>query len=153
MKKLMLLCSMLVVLGTACKKESSTTVSAAEQAAADDAQIQAYIKANGITATKDASGLYYQVITPGSGAYPTSSSTVNVNYNGKFLDGTSFDSGNYNNSLSGVIQGWQIGVPKINTGGRILLLIPSALAYGPSGRGTIPANKVLMFTVDLLSFR
>lgn len=152
MKKIMLLCSMLVLLGTACKKDDSANY-AAEQAAVDDASIQAYIKANGIVATKDPSGVYYQVITPGTGAYPTSSSTVNVNYTGKFLDGTTFDSGNYNNSLSGVIQGWQIGVPKINTGGRILLLIPSALAYGPSGRGTIPANKVLMFTVDLLSFR
>ncbi len=144
---------MLILWGTACKKDSSDNVSAAEQAAADDAKIQAYIKANGITATKDPSGLYYQVITPGTGAYPTSSSAVNVNYNGKFLDGTSFDSGNYSNSLSGVIQGWQIGVPKINTGGRILLLIPSALAYGPSGRDRIPGNTVLMFTVDLLSFR
>ncbi len=143
---------MLVLWVTACKKDDSSNY-AAEQAIVDDNAIQAYIKANGITATKDASGLYYQVITPGTGGYPTSSSTVNVNYTGKFLDGTTFDSGNYNNSLSGVIQGWQIGVPKINTGGRILLLIPSALAYGPSGRGTIPANKVLMFTVDLLSFR
>jgi FKBP-type peptidyl-prolyl cis-trans isomerase FkpA len=152
MKRLMLLCSMLVLLGTACKKDDSTNY-AAEQAAVDDAAIQAYVKANGITATKDPSGVYYQIVTPGTGAYPTSSSTVNVNYTGKFLDGTTFDSGNYNNSLSGVIQGWQIGVPKINTGGRIFLLIPSALAYGPSGRGTIPANKVLTFTVDLLSFR
>ena len=143
---------MLVLLGTACKKDDSDKY-AAEQAAVDDAAIQAYIKANGITTVKDPSGLYYQVITPGTGAYPTSSSTVNVNYIGKFLDGTTFDSGNYNNSLSGVIQGWQIGVPKVNTGGRILLLIPSALAYGPSGRGTIPANKVLMFTVDLLSYK
>lgn len=143
---------MLVMLGTACKKDDPS-ITPAEQAAADDAQIQAYIKANGINATKDPSGLYYQIVTPGTGSYPVSSSTVNINYTGKFIDGTVFQNGNYNDLLSGVIQGWQIGVPKINTGGRILLMIPSALAYGPSGSGPIPANSVLVFTVDLLSFR
>jgi len=144
---------MLVLLGTACKKDDPAKTPA-EQAAADDAQIQAYISANNITATKDPSGLYYQIITPGTGAYPTASSVYTVNYKGEFITGGTFDSGTFPDfTLNRVIQGWQIGLPKINQGGRIKLIIPSALAYGPSGSGPIPANAVLVFTVDLLSFK
>jgi FKBP-type peptidyl-prolyl cis-trans isomerase FkpA len=66
--------------------KKKTKFDAAKQAAADDAAIQAYLAANtSITATKDASGIYYQIITPGSGANPTLSSTVKVNYVGKLL--------------------------------------------------------------------
>ncbi len=144
---------MLVWCVAACKKDD-TAKKAAEQAAADGAQIQAYIAANKITATKDPSGLYYQIVTPGTGAYPTASSVYNVNYKGEFITGGTFDSGTLPNfTLDGVIQGWQIGLPKINQGGRIKLMIPSALAYGPSGSGPIPGNAVLVFTIDLLSFR
>lgn len=137
----------------ACKKDKQ--VSASEQAAIDDTAIQAYIKANNLTnVTKDDSGLYYQVITPGTGNYPNSSSTVTVNYSGKLTNGTVFDSGSLSNtSLTGLIKGWQIGIPHINTGGRILLLVPSALGYGTTASGPIPANSVLVFTIDLLGYK
>lgn len=150
MRKAYLLLIIICLSIAACKKSS---VSAAQQASIDDAKIQAYIKANNINATKDASGLYYQVITPGNGSYPSSSSTVTVNYTGKLLDGTVFDSGTLSGqSLSGLIRGWQIGIPYINTGGRILLIIPSGLGYGATATGSIPANSVLVFTIDLIGF-
>ena len=151
MQKLLLLIALFMICLSACKKDS---FDAAKQAATDDALIQAYIKTNNITATKDASGLYYQVVTPGTGAYPTASSTVNVNYQGKLLNGSVFaPSANLSSPLSNLIQGWQIGIPHINKGGRILLLIPSALGYGNNAQGSdIPANSVLVFTIDLISF-
>ncbi len=151
MKKYLLLIGFVIIGLTACKK--STPFDPAKQAAADDAAIQAYIKTNNITATKDPSGLYYQIITQGTGANPTINSFVTVNYSGKLLNGTVFDSGTINNiSLKSLIQGWQIGIPYAKTGGRILLLIPSALCYGNSAVGSIPANSVLIFTVDLTGF-
>jgi FKBP-type peptidyl-prolyl cis-trans isomerase len=151
MKKYILLLSTIIIGFTSCKKD---TFNAAKQAATDDANIKAYIATNNITATKDPSGLYYSVITPGTGAYPTSTSTVNVNYTGKLLDGSVFaPAANLSSPLSGLIKGWQIGIPHINAGGRILLLIPSALGYGNSSPGAgIPANSVLIFTIDLNSF-
>ena len=77
---------------SACKKEE--TFDAAAQAATDDAAISAYLKANNITtAVKDPSGLYYLVTTAGTGAYPTASATVTVNYEGKLLNGVKFDTG------------------------------------------------------------
>lgn len=135
---------------SSCKKDSYDP---AKQAAKDDAAIQAYIKSNNITATKDPSGLYYDVVTPGTGNYPAVNSLITVNYTGKLLDGTVFDSGTINNqALSSLIKGWQIGIPHINTGGRILLLVPSALGYGNAANGGIPANSVLIFTIDLTGF-
>lgn len=150
MKKYFLLLSFLMMVIASCKKEK--TFNATTQAATDDALIRTYISANNITAIKDPSGLYYQVLTPGTGNYPSASSVVNVNYTGKLLDGTVFaPSANLSSSLNTLIRGWQIGIPHINAGGRILLIIPSALGYGNSSPGGgIPANAVLVFTIDLL---
>jgi FKBP-type peptidyl-prolyl cis-trans isomerase len=151
MKRYILLLVLFITAFSSCKKD--TPFDPVKQAAADDASIQAYIKANNITATKDPSGLYYQVITPGTGSYPTSNSLITGQYTGKLLNGNVFDSGPVTNTpLTGFITGWQIGIPHINTGGRILLLIPSALAYGNSKSGSIPANSVLIFTIDLSGF-
>ncbi|TFF34048.1 FKBP-type peptidyl-prolyl cis-trans isomerase [Mucilaginibacter psychrotolerans] len=152
MKKYILILSLLVVGFSACKKEAK--FDAAAQAVADDNAIKAYLAANtSITATKDASGIYYQIITPGSGTNPTVSSNVTVNYVGKLLDGSQFDKGTaVSFPLANVIQGWQKGIPFLKPGGRMVLIIPSALAYGNSSPGAgIPANSVLVFTVDLLS--
>ena len=150
MKKYLLLFTLFVATFSSCKKDS---FSASAQAAADDASIQAYMHANNITATKDASGLYYEVITPGTGDYPNINSTITVNSTGKLLNGTVFDTETgLSIPLSSVIQGWKIGIPHINTGGRILLLIPSALGYGNQVSGGIPKNSVLIFTIDLLGF-
>lgn len=150
MKKYLLLLAVLVAVFSSCSKDSFDP---AKQAARDDAAIQAYISANNISATKDPSGVYYQVITSGTGAYPTVNSLITVNYTGKLLNGTVFDSGSINSTaLNSLVKGWQYGIPHINSGGRILLLIPSALGYGNSAQGSIPANSVLIFTVDLTGF-
>jgi FKBP-type peptidyl-prolyl cis-trans isomerase FkpA len=151
MKKYFLLLSLLIIGIASCKKE--TPFNAAQQAATDDAAIQAYIAANKITATKDPSGLYYSVLIPGTGDYPTATSTVNVNYTGTLLNGTVFQTlSNLSDPLPDLIKGWQIGIPHVNVGGRILLMVPSALGYGNTSSGSIPANSVLIFTIDLLSF-
>ena len=151
MKKYIPLFCLLLLTFSACKKDSFDP---AKQAITDDGEIQAYLTTNNITgATKDASGVYYKVITPGTGSYPTLSSTITVNSTGKLLDGTLFDTENgLVTPLTNVIRGWQIGVPHINTGGRILLIIPSALGYGNKAAGTIPKNSVLVFTIDLLGY-
>lgn len=152
MKRYILILTLIIAGFSSCKKSDS--FDPAKQAVTDDAAIQSYMSANSITgATKDASGLYYKVLIPGTGAYPTVSSKVTVNYTGKLLNGTVFDSGNIGNTgLAGLVKGWQIGILHINTGGRILLLVPSALGYGNSASGSIPKNSVLIFTIDLTGF-
>ena len=87
MKKYLLLLSVVVLGLSACKKVDFV----AEQAAIDEAKIQAYISANNITVTKDPSGIYYQILKTGTGAYPTATSTIQVGYTGKLLNGTTFE--------------------------------------------------------------
>ncbi len=155
MKKSLLFLAVFTILFSACKKsDSSSTVDPAVQAKIDDDKIQAYLKANpSITATKDPSGLYYQILVPGSGTAPTVKSTITVAYTGKLLDGTQFDTNpNFTAFLGGnLIQGWKVGIPYCKQGGRILLIIPSALGYGTTPKTGIPANSVLVFTIDLFA--
>jgi FKBP-type peptidyl-prolyl cis-trans isomerase FkpA len=116
-------------------------------------QITDYATANGITATKHSSGLYYEVINPGSGPMPGIASTVFVTYVGKRLDGSVFDQSTTPVSfpLKDLIQGWQIGLPLIKKGGEIKLIIPSSLAYGCTGsKNVISPNSVVYFDINLI---
>lgn len=152
MKKIFLLLALFTVTFSACKKSDS--FDAAKQAAEDDVKIQAYLTANKITAQKDPSGLYYLVVNSGSGTAPTINSTVRVAYTGTLLDGTQFDKRtNESFPLSGVIKGWQIGIPFVKPSGRIFLYVPSGLGYGNTDKSGIPKNSVLIFIIDLVSFQ
>jgi FKBP-type peptidyl-prolyl cis-trans isomerase len=102
------------------------------------------------------SGLEYEVITKGTGAQPKATDTVKVDYVGKLLDGTTFDSSIARGQpalipLDQVIPGWAEGLQLMNVGSKYKLTIPSALAYGPQGAGqTIPPNSTIVFEVTLL---
>lgn len=166
MKRAFLFLAFIAVFAS-CKKdkqnENQNTVSPEEQARIDDETIRTYLTAKNITATKDTSGLYYQVITPGTGRTPAANSVIEVRYVGTLIDGTVFDrtsSTNFVSALNGnLIEGWKIGIPKIKEGGRINLYIPSGLAYGENGAyneqgaAIIPPNSVILFTVDLVRLR
>ncbi len=121
----------------------------------DDALIVDFIAKNSIVAVKHSSGLYYQTLTPAANGENNfnGSTNVTVTYEGKLLNGTSFDKGtNVTFPLGNLIQGWQIGIPLVKRGGRIRLLVPSTLAYKKSSPGAgRPENAVLDFTIDLLS--
>ncbi|HEX8702616.1 MAG TPA: FKBP-type peptidyl-prolyl cis-trans isomerase [Myxococcaceae bacterium] len=105
------------------------------------------------------SGLYVQDLVVGTGATaPSSGRTVVVHYTGWLADGTKFDSsrdrGNTFSFTIGrgdVIRGWDEGVPGMRVGGKRKLVIPANLGYGGSPRGSIPANSVLVFDVELIS--
>jgi len=103
-------------------------------------------------------GLQYKVITGGGGGVPTLADTVTVNYSGKLLDGTEFDSSYKRGQpasfpVTGVIRGWTEALTQMKTGSKWQLFIPSDLAYGPSGRPGIPPDAVLIFEVELLSIQ
>ncbi|KQM78822.1 hypothetical protein ASE74_12750 [Pedobacter sp. Leaf216] len=119
----------------------------------DDAKIQSFITTKALVATKDPSRIYYIVNTLGTGD-PVNGieSTVNIKYTGRTLDGTSFDSNadGYSSTLTGLIRAWQIMIPKFRVGTKFRMLIPSDLAYGTSGSGTIPPNSVLDFDIEIV---
>lgn len=139
--------AILAMVFMACSKDEDDSV--AQQAAIDDELIRAYLLDNNITATKDASGLYYRILEQGSGNFAPSAS-LRIRYSGKLLDGTVFNSGTIDGPLSRYISGWQIGIPKLSIGGKGVLYIPSALGYGSRATESIPANSVLIFVVEVL---
>ena len=102
------------------------------------------------------SGLQYEVLVQGSGAKPAATDMVRVHYEGTLIDGTVFDSSYERGSplefnLDGVIPGWTEGVQLMNEGSTFRFVIPSDLAYGQNGAGSIPPNAVLVFKVELIS--
>lgn len=99
-------------------------------------------------------GLFYEIKEPGSDLRPTSSDTVIVNYEGRFLDNTIFDStsekGPIAFKLNEVIPAWTQGIPLIGEGGKIKLYVPSDLGYGDDPRPGIPPASTLVFEVELI---
>ena len=144
--KLWCIASALFIVG-GCNKESTVD---------EDKAIRDYLTANDLTAEKTAEGLYYIITKEGPGDRANITSTVTVHYRGYLLDGSVFDS-SYDRAekstfpLANVIEGWQLGIPKLKEGGSGKLLIPSKLAYGESGRSNsiIGANEPLVFDIEL----
>ena len=103
-------------------------------------------------------GLQIIDLAPGDGETAEAGKAVTVHYSGWLSDGTRFGT-----SLGGspftltlgtgdVIAGWDEGLVGMKAGGERRLIIPSDLAYGPSGSPPkIPPNAELTFDVQLLS--
>lgn len=114
-------------------------------------------KKDGVKAT--ASGLQYEVLREGAGPKPGATSTVEVHYEGRLINGKVFDSSYQRNEtisfpLNRVIPGWTEGLQLMPTGAKYRLYIPSELGYGARGAGAdIPPNSALVFDVELISIR
>lgn len=114
-------------------------------------------KANIVTT---ASGLQYEVLTPGTGTTsPSATANVTVHYKGTTLDGKEFDS-SYSRGepatfpLNRVIPGWTEGVQLMKEGAKYRFYIPSELAYGEQGAGRdIGPNATLIFDVELIKIQ
>lgn len=127
------------------------------QAETDDQIIRTYLAENNMEATKHSSGLYYIITAEGAGNHPNLNSKVTVRYKGKLTDGTVFDqtTGSFTATfgLSSLIEGWQIGIPLLKPEGKGTFFLPSALGYGNQATANIPANSVLIFDIELVSFQ
>ena len=132
----------------ACKQKESI-----DYTEIDEDLISKYVADSNLNAIATGTGLYYVLQATGVGIQPLSESTVTVAYKGSLTDGTVFDESDSNGitfSLKNVIKGWQEGIPLFKEGGSGILLIPSALGYGSSAQGQIPANSVLIFEINLI---
>ena len=152
MKKVFFL-AVLPLLFLGCVKSNNGSQACTDvSAASEEAQIIAYCNANGITYTKDPSGIYYQVLSLGTSPHPNTSSKITVDYTGKLLNGSIVDKNTvpYTNYLNQLIEAWQIAIPLIGTGGHIVMVAPSSLCYGCYGAApTVPSNSVLFFDITL----
>lgn len=97
------------------------------------------------------SGLQIKHLVEGTGAQPTTSDKVKVNYVGTLIDGTEFDSNDsIEFNLNGVVKGFSEGISQMKVGGSAIITMPSDMAYGDRSTGDIPAGSTLQFKVDLL---
>ncbi len=129
---------------------------ATENKAAGTAFLAENAKKEGVKQTE--SGLQYKVIKAGTGKSPKETDVVEVNYEGKLLDGTVFDSSYERGEpiefpLNQVIAGWTEGLQLMKEGGKYEFYIPSDIAYGEAGNAGIEPNSTLIFTVELLKVK
>ena len=111
--------------------------------------------ADGVHVT--ASGLQYRILGsgPATGLRPKPADEVKVNYEGKLLDGTVFDSSYTRGApvvmtVRDLVPGWVEALQLMRPGDAWLLYLPPPLGYGPDGKGPIPPNSVLVFKLELL---
>ena len=120
---------------------------------------EAFLKENaakeGVKTT--ASGLQYQVKTEGTGPQPKATDEVSVQYEGRLIDGTVFDSSAQHGGepvtfpLNQVIPGWTEGLQLMKEGGEYTFFVPAKLAYGDRAMGDkIGPNSTLVFDVKLV---
>jgi FKBP-type peptidyl-prolyl cis-trans isomerase FklB len=104
------------------------------------------------------SGLQYEILHAGTGATPKATDTVEVHYHGTLPNGEVFDSSVVRGTpatfgVTQVIQGWVEALQLMPVGSKWKLFIPSELAYGAHGAGSIPPHAALVFEVELLSIK
>ncbi len=139
---------------SSCKKDSTYLEDLKQQEIVDR---EAYIEAESITTTPTESGLYYIETEAGTGVQAQAGNVVNVHYEGQLLNGTKFDSSwdrgapfEFTLGTGSVIKGWDEAVALMKEGGTAKLIIPSDLAYGVTGNGSIAPYSTLIFYVELV---
>ena len=135
---------------------------AQKQQAEEAGKVQQYLAENNITVEPTEEGLYYIQEEEGTGQEADPGDVVRVHYEGKLLDGRTFDSSyergepiEFPLGEGRVIQGWDLGIDKMKEGGKATLIIPSALAYGeqsPPGSIISPYSP-LVFKVELVEVK
>ena len=102
-------------------------------------------------------GVYVRDLTVGTGAEAVSGTQVAIHYIGRLADGKQFDANGPNDSpfvfrvnAGEVVPGFDEGVTGMKPGGRRQVVIPPALGYGARENGPIPANSILVFTIELV---
>jgi FKBP-type peptidyl-prolyl cis-trans isomerase FkpA len=155
----------------ACEKSSTYGIVQYDaQAKIDDSIISNYIRAHGLTGVakhcdnNDTIGVYYIIINPGQGTTLYSNSTmVTIGDTGRILTTGQlfFETNQFHPSyaLGQILPCFQLGIPEINPGGEVRLLVPSRYAYGHFAHpelgpqfgltNGLPANAVLDFYISL----
>lgn len=100
-------------------------------------------------------GLFYEVITEGSGRQAQPRSVVSVYYKGQLISGKVFDDNTKQGypdafRLSDLIAGWQIAIPLMKEGDKWRIFIPSEMGYGHRGTHGIPGDSTLVFEIELV---
>ena len=155
------------------EKMAVAEAEAAKNKVEEKTNLDKYLSDNKITTAPTQSGLIFIEKVKGKGANAEKGKKVKMNYVGKLLDGTIFDTNNekvakennmhqegrtYNAfeftvGNGEVIPGWDEALPMMKVGGKATFIIPSNLAYGEMNQGPIKPYSTLVFDVELLEVK
>lgn len=128
---------------------------AGDQSAASKAFMANNAKQPGVVTLPD--GLQYKIVHsgPATGLKPHINDEVKVNYEGKLIDGTVFDSSYERGQpaampLKNLVKAWQEALQLMRPGDEWTLYVPPELGYGPEGQGPIPPGAALIFRIELI---
>lgn len=135
----------LISIVSACKTYSDEDVSGF------DKKILDYLKKNKISCEKSESGLYYKIINPGTGNLIRYQDKVSFVYEGKLLNGTTFDQQKkpVTFAVKDLIAGWKEIMLELKPGAKVFMVIPPQLGYGDHDLKDIPQNSVLIFNMEI----
>ena len=123
-------------------------------------EIDNFLSNSSIKFQKLDEGIYFCNVKKGNGPAAERGKTLSVHYTGKLLDGTVFDSSVERNEPmefvygeQSFIPGWEIAIGKMHVGDKVTVLLPSNMAYGERGVGSIQPFTPLLFEIELLSVK
>lgn len=104
--------------------------------------------------TQTESGLQYRILEEGDGASPTLESTVLIEYEGRRIDGSIFDSteniGPQETNVEGLLKGLEEGLQLMKEGATYEFVLHSDLAYGETASGDFCPGTTVIFEVTLV---
>lgn len=120
-----------------------------------DTEIEAYLKKNNIKCERSSSGLYFKIIEQGTGRKIKYGDRVSFTYKGELLDGTVFDKQTkpIEFDVDVLIAAWKETMLMLNEGGKAYLVTPPHLGYGTHELDDIPANSILVFTMEVVEVK
>ncbi len=144
---------------SAAKRAPAAKAAPAVPLSPEDAFLARNRKLRGVIQT--ASGVQYRVIKPATGPHPTDADVALVNYEGKLVNGTSFDKSTQPTPMpvSAVVPGFSEALKLMAKGETLRVWIPSRLAYGAEdqrddqGKVVIPGKSTLVFDIELVDFQ
>jgi FKBP-type peptidyl-prolyl cis-trans isomerase len=120
------------------------------------------LTSKGYNVDTTALGVYYILLKAGTGDYPVAGDTISVKYAGYLMNGSVFETSFYNSADSSwtyiyksqdILPAWDEITGKMNKGCKMQFIIPSSLAYGPTGAGSIPPYSPLIFVAIMDNIR
>lgn len=145
----------LVLLAMGCGDDNGDDMfDEAAQFEADIEAIDKYIVENGLAedTLHHFTGIRYIIKEKGTGIRARAGDPIKVDYSGRLLDDTEFDSGTFNTILNAgnMINGWFQMCLIMDEGDKFTVFLPSRFGYGKLGSGSIPPNSPLIFEMHMI---
>jgi FKBP-type peptidyl-prolyl cis-trans isomerase FkpA len=164
MKNLNLLFSLIFILSvflTSCIKVETKEYTA-ESEQTDLKNYISNLVSKGYNVDTTSLGVFYVRLKAGTGDFPVAGDTISIKYAGYLIDGTVFDTSFYSSADSSwtyiykaqnILTAWEEVMGLMNTGCKMEFIIPSVLAYGATGSGTVPPYSSLIFVAVMDTIR